>query len=198
MGKVQERCADDRLADRNGITVPVSRWLRQWLETGSQAHDPQTAGEATDRRSFPEAAMTIRLWSRGLEARLPASRPHRSRMPTPQSFASSITESGTRFRAAITDRRVNPANKLASCTARNPGRQSATATSSIVSGGSRSRETVPPSSSHSQFPAADPPSPPRSQGRPPEGRPAGPSGGPAAGSVPLRAPRPGGGHAQQR
>jgi hypothetical protein len=28
----------------NGITAPVSRWLRQWLETGSPAHDPQTAG----------------------------------------------------------------------------------------------------------------------------------------------------------
>jgi hypothetical protein len=28
----------------NGITAPVSRWLRQWLETGTPAHDPQTAG----------------------------------------------------------------------------------------------------------------------------------------------------------
>jgi len=28
----------------NGITVPVSRWLRQWLEMGSPAHDPQAAG----------------------------------------------------------------------------------------------------------------------------------------------------------
>jgi hypothetical protein len=28
----------------NGITVPVSRWLRQWLEMGSPAHDPETVG----------------------------------------------------------------------------------------------------------------------------------------------------------
>jgi hypothetical protein len=28
----------------NGITVPVSRWLRRWLEMGSSAHDPETVG----------------------------------------------------------------------------------------------------------------------------------------------------------
>ena len=39
-------------------------------------------------------------------------------MPTPHSFASSIVASGTRLRAAATHRRVKPANKLASWTAR--------------------------------------------------------------------------------
>ena len=31
------------LAD-NGITLPSPRWLRQWLETGSPSHDPETVG----------------------------------------------------------------------------------------------------------------------------------------------------------
>lgn len=28
----------------SGITISVSRWLRQWLETGSPTHDPETVG----------------------------------------------------------------------------------------------------------------------------------------------------------
>ncbi len=61
-------------------------------------------------------------------------------MPTPHSFASSIAASGIRLGVAAIQRRVKPANKLASWTARSSLPVAAsTMTSAIVSGDSRSR-----------------------------------------------------------
>jgi hypothetical protein len=75
-------------------------------------------------------------------------------MPTPHSFASSITASGTRLRAAATHRRANPANKLASWTARSSRPAAAWTTTSVISSGvSRRLTTLAPSSPRSTMTA---------------------------------------------